>query len=62
MGTHLPTYFSGTVEEGDKYRSKTEKLFRIKQGSDVNRTEIGRPKVTNIDYNTVKPFLFVEGK
>ena len=27
--------------------------MRIKQGSDRNRTEIGSPKVTGTDYNTV---------
>ena len=32
-----------------------ERYWSINQGSEKNRTEIGRPKVINIDYNTVAP-------
>ena len=35
---------------------KTKGIRRIKQGSDINQSEIGRTKVTDIDYNTVAPF------
>ena len=38
------------------YRRKKQVFLRIKQGSDGNWTEIGRPKVTEIDYNTLAPF------
>ena len=34
------------------FRSKKQGIRRIKQGSDRNRTENERPKVTEIDYNT----------
>ena len=35
-------------------------FWRIKQGSDGNRTEIGMPKVTDIDYNIVAPFYWMQ--
>ena len=38
------------------YHSKNQGYRRIKQGSYGNRTKTGRPKVTDIDYNTVAPF------
>ena len=38
--------------------SKRRGYQHIKQGLDGNWTEIGRPKVTDIDYNTVAPFVF----
>ena len=41
------------------YRSKKQGFWRIKQGSDGNWTEIGRPKVTDIDYNIVAPFIYL---
>ena len=38
------------------YQSKNQGYRRIKQGLDGNNTKIGRPKFTDIDYNTVAPF------
>ena len=38
------------------YWHKKQGIWRIKQGLDLNWNEIGRPKVTKIDYNTVAPF------
>ena len=49
-------YVSGTVEDGRKNWHKNQGIRRINQGSDGNWTEIGKPKVTDIDYNTVVPF------
>ena len=43
------------------YQRKNQVIWRIKQGSDGNWTEIGRPKVTDIDYNTVVPFYCCSG-
>ena len=39
-----------------KYRRKKQVIYCIKQRSDRNWTGTGRPKVTDIDYNTVAPF------
>ena len=52
---------------GDNLRWNTEEIFwrknqgyrYINQGSDRNRTKIGKPKVTNIEYNRVAPFIDV---
>ena len=56
-----PTHITGTVEDGGKYRCKHLVIWCIKQGSDVNWTEIRRPKATDIDYNTVAPFVIIVG-
>ena len=40
----------------ERYKSKNQGYWRIKQGSDGNHTKIGRPRVTNIYYNIVAPF------
>ena len=40
------------MEDGEEYR-------HINQGSYGNRTEIGRQKVTNIEYNTVAPIYIL---
>ena len=42
-----------------KYRRKKQRIRHIKQGLDGNWTEIGRPKVTYRDYNTVAPFYII---
>ena len=39
--------------------SKNQGFWHIKQQLDVNQTKIGRPKVTNIDYNTVEHFIII---
>ena len=37
---------------------KKQGIWSINQGSDRNQTEIGRSKVTDIDYNTVAPIYY----
>ena len=39
--------------------SKNQGYRRINQGSDGSWTKIGRPKVPNIYYNTVSPFILI---
>ena len=39
---------------------KQQVIHSINQGSDGNRTEIRRSKVTNLDYNTVAHFYFLK--
>ena len=43
------------------YRHKKKRFWSINQGQEINQTETGRPKVTNIDYNTVEPYYIVYG-
>ena len=43
-------------QKEERYQSKNQGYWRIKQGSDGNHTKIGRPRVTNIYYNIVAPF------
>ena len=40
------------------YFHKKQVIWHIKQVSDINTTEIGRPKVMDIDCNTAAPFYF----
>ena len=37
----------------ERYRRKNQEIWSINKGSDRNQTEIRRPEVTNIYYNTV---------
>ena len=53
---HLRHRHCGIQKE--RYRSKIQRFWRIYQGSDRNRTEVGRIKVTDIDYNTVEPYYY----
>ena len=39
--------------------SKNQVHQHIKQVLDRNRTKIGRPKVTDIEYNTAVPFISI---
>ena len=42
------------------YQGKNQVIRHTKQGSDVNSTEIARPKVINIDYNIVSTlYLYI---
>ena len=44
----------------ERYRNKNQGYWRIKQGSDGNHTKIGRPKVTDIENNTVAfPYIMM---
>ena len=45
------------VDEG-KNLSKNQEYQHINQVLDVNWTKMGRPKVTDINYNTVAPFIY----
>ena len=38
------------------YWHKKQEIWRINQVSDRSRNGIGRPKLTDIDYDTVAPF------
>ena len=55
MQTLTHTLSSQQKKEGGCWHKK-QVIWSINQGSDVNMTEIERPKVTNIYYNTVAPF------
>ena len=66
--TSLRTAHALSIDtNGDKQRWNTEEIYqsknkafrRIKQGLDRNWTKIGRPKVTDIYYNTVAHFYLV---
>ena len=60
------THVISKATDGEKQLRHTEEIFcsknegyrRIKQGLDGNLTKKGSPKVTDIDYNTVEPFIF----
>ena len=51
-----PTYVVVTAEDGGKILAQKQVIWGIKQGSDGNWTELGRPEVTDIYYNTVAHF------
>ena len=50
-----PRTFPAQWKMEEMYQRKNQVIWHIKQGLDKNQTEIGRPKVTKIYYNTVAP-------
>ena len=54
MGT-LPRTLMAEWKTEEIYWRKKQELWRIKQGSNRNQKENGRPEVTEIDYNTRTP-------
>ena len=53
---NLPSMLLAQWNMEEIYRHKNQVIRRIKKGSERNWKEIGRPKVTNIDYNIVAPY------
>ena len=44
----------------ERFWRKNQRIWHIKQGSDIKWTEIGGPKLTDIYYNTVAPFKILK--
>ena len=51
-------YWNGGIRK-ERYCRKNQRFRHIKQRSEINWTEVGRKKVTDIDYNTVAPYYTI---